>query len=167
MMSLGNWLRVLIVVVLLGNLVEFVLPRGDLKRYGGLVVGLVVLATMVSPLWGWMHALGTRVNTVPTSWTNTASGFTNVVEQEEVHQAESIVMSMPHVTDCRITLSSVHHVIARVTVSQPVGHGTVRKYLAAALQVTMADTPDITMVVIEPTSQAGHAGGHIHGERGE
>ncbi|MCR1352975.1 stage III sporulation protein AF, partial [Acidithiobacillus ferrooxidans] len=55
---IGHWVRSLIIIVLLGNLADFVLPKGDLKKYAGLVVGLVLLLAMVSPVWSLIHQVG-------------------------------------------------------------------------------------------------------------
>lgn len=150
MTGIGDWLKVLIVVVLLGNLVDFVLPKGDLKRYGGLVVGLVILATIITPLWGWMHQLhraGTNLGTQD-GWTNSPTGYTAVVSQEELHQAEAIVLSMPHVIGCQLTMGSNETVEAAVqTDGTPVTRTQLRHYVRAALDVTMGHAPSMTLTV--------------------
>lgn len=96
MSSIAEWVRTLIVVVLLGNLVEFLLPKSDMKRYAGLVVGLVILAVMLAPVSRWVSALehaGTPL--ALESWTNTGPGFRQVTINEELHQAEAIVLTYP------------------------------------------------------------------------
>lgn len=148
MAAIGDWVKVLIVVVLLGNLVDFILPKGDLKRYGGLVVGLVILATIVRPLWGWMHQLNGQVAVPPASWTNTPSGFNQVVEVEEMHQAEAIVLSMPGVQACRLTAEPGGVVDARVVTASGVSAMRVRHYVKAALEVTLGRNPTIRLHVV-------------------
>lgn len=147
MEALGNWLKVLIVVVLLGNLVDFILPKGDLKRYGGLVIGLVVLGTMITPLWGMMHDLHHGIADVPTSWTNTPSGYSQVVSVEELHQACAIVLSMPGMTHCSMTQGDQNVVWARVAKTPKVSASQAHHYVKAALQVTMGSVPPLELSV--------------------
>lgn len=157
MAAIGDWLRALLVVVLLGNLVDFLLPKGDMKRYGGLIVGLVILATIVTPLWGWMrdlHKLSALSGTE--GFTNTSAGYHSVVANEEMHQAEAIVLSMPHVVQCHLSLAvngTVEGVVradSRSVTSQEVTH-----YVRAALQVTMGQAPTVHITVERP-SQGSH-----------
>lgn len=147
MEQLANWLKVLVVVVLLGNLVDFVLPKGDLKRYGGLVVGLVILVTVVSPLWTWMHDLGKNVALPSTTWTNTASGFQTVVQSEELHQAEAIVMNMPGVAQCVLSSTADGRVLAVVTADPSAPRDRIKHYVDAALKVTMGQSPPVVMTI--------------------
>ncbi len=149
MASIGDWIKVLIVVVLLGNFVDYLLPKGDMKRYGGLVVGLVILAVMINPLWGWMrHVRHVAIGAPNAGWTNTAQGFSTVVESEELHQAEAIVLSMPHILSCQLTSNSGGAVTAVVrTSNRKVSLNTVRQYVKAALEVTMGKAPEIELTV--------------------
>ncbi|MCY0899504.1 MAG: stage III sporulation protein AF [Firmicutes bacterium] len=149
MNTIGEWLRVLIVVVMLGNLVDFALPKGDLKRYGGLVVGLTILAVMMLPLWQWLQGLDASFHApVITGYTNSASGFDTVVESEELHQAQAIVMSMPHVVDCQLVPADNGGIVAEVTISGPVPIHELRQYVHAALTVTMGRSSPVTINVV-------------------
>lgn len=149
MLAIGDWVKVLIVVVLLGNLVEFILPKGDMKRYGGLVVGLVILATIITPLWGFLHQVHSAgVFSTNEGWTNTSSGYSQVVSLEELHQAEAIVLSMPHIETCQLTLAdngSVHALVQ--TTASSVSRQDVSRYVTAALGVTMGTAPKIQLSV--------------------
>ncbi|NMP21157.1 stage III sporulation protein AF [Sulfobacillus harzensis] len=149
MSAVGDWLKVLIVVVLLGNLVDYLLPKGDMKRYGGLVVGLVILAVMIHPLWGWMRQLHHVAQASDAAgWTNTPAGYSTVVTTEELHQAEAIVLSMPHIASCQLTMEADGRVGAVVqTASDSVTAQRVRHYVKAALEVTMGKAPPIHLVV--------------------
>lgn len=148
MAHVGTWLRVLIVVVLLGNLVDFVLPKGDLKRYGGLVVGLVLLAAVVSPLWTWLHHVGQSTSPYFASWTNTTSGFNQLVQSEELHQAEAIILNMPGVVQCRLSTSqlggSIH---ATIKAHQSIPRARLVHYIRSALKVTMGASPTLVLTV--------------------
>lgn len=152
MAAIGDWLKVLIVVVVLGNLVDFILPQGDLKRYGGLVVGLVVLVMVVSPLWTWMHQLGSQVTLPPTNWTNSTNGFDQVVQTEELNQAAAIVLSMPGVQHCQLTKASDGTVLARVALTQAVTPRRVRQYVRDALTISMGKSPPVALMVQEHKS---------------
>lgn len=147
MAGLGQWIKILIVVVLLGNLVEFALPKGDLKRYGGLVVGLVILAAVVSPVWGWLRDVGQQVALPSQGWTNSPAGFAAVVETEELHQAEAIVLSMPGVSACRLTTLANGSVAAQVTAQPQVPSERLKHYVGAALRATMGNSPKVSLVI--------------------
>lgn len=47
---LGDWLRELILVVLMAAFVEMLLPGKSMERYARLVLSLLVLLTMLSPV---------------------------------------------------------------------------------------------------------------------
>lgn len=154
---IGQWLKVLIVVVILGNLVDFALPKGSLKRYGGLVVGLVILAVIVSPLWSWMHQIGHLSLAAPAEgWTNSPSGFNQVVKTEELHQAEAIVLSMPGVTQCQLTAATDGAVYARIRAQPRVTAAQARHFVSAALKVTMGQAPPITLSLESESGSGGH-----------
>lgn len=52
--SLAGWIRQLILLLIAAGLVDMALPRGNLRRYVDVVVGLVIVATILSPLLGWL-----------------------------------------------------------------------------------------------------------------
>lgn len=157
MASLADWIKVLIVVVLLGNLVDFVLPKGDLKRYGGLVVGLVILATVVSPLWSWLHQTGKQGPIVQAGWTNSPTGFNQVVQTEEIHQAESIVLSMPGVIQCQMSRQDDGRIIAQVQATNGPSRERLTHYVRSALKVTMGGTSrvEVNITRVSPARQTG------------
>lgn len=47
---LGDWLREIILVVLLASFVELLLPSKSMERYARLVLSLLILLTMLSPI---------------------------------------------------------------------------------------------------------------------
>ncbi len=147
--DLGTWLKTLVVVVLLGNFVDFILPKGDLKRYGGLIVGLVILAAVVSPLWSWLHQLGKNVSLPASTWTNSPAGFNQVVTMEELRQAQAIVLSMPGIKACRLTLGPGEVVTAEVVDTGSLKPTRVNHYLKAALTVTMGKSPPLDVSIRE------------------
>jgi stage III sporulation protein AF len=143
-----QWVRTLLVVVLLGNLADFLIPKSDLKRYVGLVVGLVILAVMVEPLWSWMHALKSPEALANTPWTNTPTGFQQVTLQEELRQAQAIVLTYPGVKSCRIEMVAPNHFVARVTLfSSEKSTATLIRYVASAIQVTTGHSARVHVVI--------------------
>ncbi len=150
---IGQWVRSLIIIVLLGNLAEFILPKGDLKKYAGLVVGLVLLLAMVSPVWSLIHQLGN------TSWNDAWLGGGNgqqvqtLIRQEQRDQAEAMVMSYQNVESCSITAAPVGENVS-ISLSGPVSTKTLRQYVEDALSVTTGETPKIHLQVrnISPPS---------------
>ena len=109
MALIGQWVKSLIIIVLLGNLVQFLLPKGDLKRYAGLIVGLVLLLAMISPVWGLIH----RLENTPAQMTGMGLGnsgnFQTVVQQEQLGQAEAMVLDYPQVVSCHVSYISPGH----------------------------------------------------------
>lgn len=150
MAALGTWIKALIVVVLLGSVVDFLLPKGDMKRYGGLVVGLVILATVVTPLWTWMHDLGKHVAVPPTQWTNTVSGFATVIESEELHQAEAIVLSMPGIRRCQLSRADDGLILAQVTATPSTPRQRIHRYVVSALKVTTGTESRLVLELHQP-----------------
>ena len=49
--AIAGWVRTLLALAVVGNVVHWVLPQGGLRRYAGLVVGLILLGAMVGPVW--------------------------------------------------------------------------------------------------------------------
>jgi len=147
MSSIAEWVRTLIVVVLLGNLVEFLLPKSDMKRYAGLVVGLVILAVMLAPVSRWVSALehaGTPLALA--SWTNTGSGFRQVTINEELHQAEAIVLTYRGVRQCQITEIGPGRFRATIAVVGSVSPSTLQQYVADAIQVTTGAPASVEVI---------------------
>lgn len=150
MAMIGHLVETLIVVVLLGNLTQMVLPKGDIKRYSGLVVGLVVLAVMVQPIWSLMGQLH-RVN--PTGWAVSQTSdvaFNQMAETEELHQASAMVLQLGGVKSCRLRLHGSHRVSATVVASSQVSDETIRHYVSDALQVTTGARLHLELRVVRP-----------------
>ncbi len=155
MALIGHWVKSLIVIVLLGNLAQFILPKGDLKKYAGLIVGLVLLLAMVSPVWSLIH----RLENIPASTALLGEGngntFQAVVEQEQVGQAEAMVLSYPQVVSCHITLANPHHCDAYVKTGAPISTQTLVRYIQAALAVSTGQNKDqitVHLVVQGPSN---------------
>jgi|BEDMetMinimDraft_2_1075160.scaffolds.fasta_scaffold11137_2 stage III sporulation protein AF len=49
------WVRTLVALVALANVLEWMLPGGSPKRYAELAMGLVVLLAVLSPLMSWFR----------------------------------------------------------------------------------------------------------------
>lgn len=54
--SLSGWVGRLVLLLVAAGVVDLALPQGSLRRYVEVVVGLVVLATILGPLLGWLGA---------------------------------------------------------------------------------------------------------------
>lgn len=54
MEELSAWIRRLIFLLVAAGVVDMILPRGDLRRYVDVVVGLVIIATVLTPVLGWL-----------------------------------------------------------------------------------------------------------------
>ncbi len=58
MAALSDWIRTLILVVLLASFLEMVLPGGEVRKFVRLVVGLLVVLAVVDPLVRWLPTGG-------------------------------------------------------------------------------------------------------------
>jgi len=59
MTALAEWLKQIIIVVLLATFIDLILPNRSLQRYVKLVVSLFIIITILSPI---LHLLGTSMN---------------------------------------------------------------------------------------------------------
>ncbi len=137
---IGSWVKTLIVIVLLGNLAEFVLPKGDLRRYTGLVVGLILLLAMISPVWSILHSARPSLIQQDLLGTNSSQGLHQVIRQEEWNQAKAMVLTYPGVTGCTIQQSGSRFDVTVKTTGKP-NLTQLRHYINDALQVAMG-TPE-------------------------
>lgn len=145
---IGQWIRSLVVIVLLGNLAEFLLPRSDLKRYAGLVIGLVVLAAMISPLTTIWHGL--QVPSVTWASTVPSGAWQTSVDQEELHQARTMILSLPGVTACTISSQTKGPIVVTVNATPQQSRSTLIHFVRDALRVTTASQRSVQVVVRRP-----------------
>jgi stage III sporulation protein AF len=161
---IGHWVRSLIIIVLLGNLAEFMLPKGDLKKYAGLVVGLVLLLAMVSPVWGLIHQLSKTP--LPSAWLGAGNGqgVEALIKEEQLDQAEAMVMSYQNVVSCAITSAAGTQADnVTISVSGPVTAKTLRQYVEDALSVTTGAKPQIHLRVMDiPARSSQHPTVQVH-----
>ncbi|THF75909.1 stage III sporulation protein AF [Cohnella fermenti] len=62
MAALAEWLKQVIVVVLLASIVDLLLPNQTMQRYVRLVAGLFILLALIGPLLSWIKAdFGTKL----------------------------------------------------------------------------------------------------------
>ncbi len=59
MTALAEWLKQIIIVVLLATFIDLILPNRSLQRYVKLVISLFIIITILSPI---LHLLGTSMN---------------------------------------------------------------------------------------------------------
>ncbi len=139
MALIGHWVKSLIIIVLLGNLAQFILPKGELKKYAGLIVGLVLLLAMVSPIWSLIHQLQSSPTSNLLLGPGTGSQFSALVQQEQVSQAEAMVLSYPQVSSCQITKTSPKHYEAVVKTSENLSAHSLKQYIQDALAITTGE----------------------------
>lgn len=146
----GQWVKTLVIIVLVGNLAEFLLPKGDLKRYTGLVVGLVLLLAMVSPLTMIWHKLPVSVPSLAA--TGPATGpWQETVLKEELQQAQAMVLALPGVRSCLMTPTGSGEVRVRVTVSRSDSTTkSIPSYVKAAVHVATASQMPVQVTVVSP-----------------
>lgn len=145
---IGPWVKSLIIIVLLGNLAELVLPKGDMKRYAGLVVGLVLLLTMISPVWSLMQGMRqTAMGAWNTNGSTQGASFQRLVAREELNQAQAMILAYHGVSACHLSQGAGGPLMVDVTVDRAVSQSALTKYISGALQITSGRKPTFTVVV--------------------
>lgn len=152
----GGWVKAIIVIVLIGSLAETLLPKGDLRRYAGLVIGLILLALMVGPMTkvvAWVN--GSRET--PFAWVDTGPSLSGEILAEERSQAEAMVETVEGVRSCQIRVENgVATVVVEVT-----GHvapATVRAVAKEALNVTLGADVRLGGLTIQAAGRKPDAG---------
>lgn len=143
--TVGTWVKSLLVVALLGNVVELVLPDGSFRRYAGLIVGLVLLAAILAPLRSFL----TGSTPIPQiNWQNPAgaASYHQLLNGEEVRSVEAVLDSYPGVTRVQLVLNGSQ---AEVTVwaEHPLGHNFTT-YARGALQTMVSASVQVQIRVI-------------------
>lgn len=150
----GSWVKSLIIIVLLGNLAEFILPKGDLKRYAGLVVGLIILVTMLNPLWALMknahHAMANN------QWLGLGDGtqLGQTIITEEMSQAKAMIMTFPGVKACHVTRQSNGKITVDVTTDRSVARASLAAFVNSSLQVATGKKTSVDLVIHQIRSQS-------------
>ena len=90
-----RWVRGISVVVLTVTFIEMVLPRSDLRKYVDVVVGLAVIAAILTPLLGLGMGIGAGLELAATAvrdWSESralAAGFGGVDAEQRAGAGES------------------------------------------------------------------------------
>lgn len=137
----GTWVKSLIIIVLLGNLAEFILPKGDLRRYTGLVVGLILLLAMVSPLWRFIQGAHPTVIERELLGAGTGQNLTAVIKTEEWNQATAMILSYPGVSSCVIRAGTHGGVEVVVSTAKSVVLSQLRSYIKGAIEIATGNAP--------------------------
>ncbi|MCL6563542.1 MAG: stage III sporulation protein AF [Firmicutes bacterium] len=144
----GEWLRGLLVVVLLGNLAEWLLPRSDLRRYAGLVVGLFMLWVMVEPLVaGWQKLEQLKVNPLLPALNPSALSTDTLVAREQTQEVEAFMKTLPGVSACSVTRSGSRFRVA-VTLSKPLPSNQLTEFAQLAVAVATGGASQDVQVVV-------------------
>lgn len=136
--AVAAWIRTLLALVLLGNVVDWVLPDSSLRRYASLIVGLVLLVAMVAPVWALIHkssALGPGGR-----WVSTASptGLSRSVASQEAQEVSGVLDALPGVDSVQI--QERHGEVAVVVRVSP------RASVASLRQAAMAAAEEVMNV---------------------
>lgn len=144
--AIGTWVKALVVIVLLGNLAEFVLPKGDLRRYTGLVVGLILLLAMVSPVWNILHGARPTLIQQQLMGTPNPQGLHHVIQQEEWDQAKAMVLTYPGVTHATVQKRGSKWLVT-VLVDKKVNQKDLRQYIAGAVQMALGSAVSVPVSI--------------------
>jgi len=80
MAALTEWVRGLVLLVVLASLLEMLLPMGGMKRFVRLTMGLLIMLGIVRPI---LALLGGQVALDPGPWAEPAAGLPSLSEIEQ------------------------------------------------------------------------------------
>jgi len=121
-----GWVKTLIALALVGNVLDWILPEGGIRRYAGLVVGLVLLGAMVGPAWSLFS--GVRRTAVGALGSQGTPAIRAALKREQDADVAIVLESLPGVIKASVDQSG-HLVTVRLTVARD-APGSIR---AAAL----------------------------------
>ena len=98
--AIAGWVRTLLALALVGNVAEWLLPAGSIRRQARLVVGLILLAALIGPVWRLMLGVS-HASWVYTGGAGAAAGA-DLVREEEA-DVGLILASLPTVRAARVT----------------------------------------------------------------
>ncbi|BAD40842.1 stage III sporulation protein AF [Symbiobacterium thermophilum] len=99
MAALTEWVRGLVVLVVLASLLEMLLPMGGMKRFVRLAMGLVIMLGIVRPILG---LLGGQVAVDPEPWlepTTSLPSVSEIARQAERFQARTQALLLEELQD--------------------------------------------------------------------
>jgi hypothetical protein len=91
---LATWVRTLLALALVGNVADWILPSGSIRRQAGLVIGLILLGAMVGPVWSLMSGVRQMSLRYPGS---AGSSVQAALVREEAADVTLVLESLPTV----------------------------------------------------------------------
>lgn len=147
--AVSVWLKAIAVVVLLGNVAEFLLPDSSIKRYAGLVVGLVLLIFMVRPL-GQILAFVQHPGHAAVQMNSLTGGMSvqQLIKNEQNHEIEAMVKTLPGVQSCRVDEISPGSFTVRVDLAAGVSQKTLKTFVDQSVaSITQEASPSVSLIV--------------------
>lgn len=144
----SQWVRTLLGLVILGNVVDWALPDSGVRRYAGLVVGLVLLVALVGPLWTLMRQAGSAPN--PKTWWGGGSPahVHEMLARQRRNDVEAIVGALPGVDKVDVQ-AHASGVLVRVRVHRRRLRSDVKQAAEAAVEEVMGIPPARIRVQVE------------------
>lgn len=156
--AIAAWVRTLVALALVGNVVDWVLPAGGLRRYAGLVVGLVLLGAMVGPVWTLFSGIRKAGLEYPGSLRSAA--MTASLNREQDADVAMVLGSLPGVERAAVGRTA-GVVTVTLTVSSP-PRSLRRAALDTVEELTGLGVRSIRVVELQTHSvrprRAGHTG---------
>jgi hypothetical protein len=145
--ALGGWVRTLIALALLANVVDWLMPPGELRRYAALVAGLVMTAALVGPVAGLVKGLGQGGEIG--RWLGVVGGppLGAVIARQQAAEVEAVVETLPGVDTA--TVRTRHGMtLVRIRVQGHVAAG-LREAAQAAVEEVMTVPAERVRIVVE------------------
>ena len=102
--ELTSWVRTLLILALIGNLVDWILPAGGFRKYAGLVVGLVLTVAVLGPVAQMVGRLG--AGSAVANWFRNKSGpaLGQVISRQQAAEVEAVLDALPGVVTATVAI---------------------------------------------------------------
>jgi len=144
--AIAGWVRTLLALALVGNVAEWLLPAGSIRRQARLVVGLILLAALIGPVWHLMLGASHASWAYP-GGAGTATGA-DLVREEEA-DVELILDGLPTVRTARVQETGDVVTVTLTTAGPPPPSVTVAA--RDAVEEVMSTPADRVRVVVIAT----------------
>ncbi|MCL8207607.1 MAG: stage III sporulation protein AF [Actinomycetia bacterium] len=130
------WVRTLVGLVALGNVLEWLLPSGSLRRYADLAMGLVILLAVLSPLVSWLRPALTAPDVARWFAPGSPAAFAATLARQQRDEVAAMLEALPGVRAVEVDRGPP--VAVRLQVDRTADRGALVQAARAAVEEVMA-----------------------------
>lgn len=131
-----GWVRTLVALVALGNVLEWMLPGGSLRRYAELAMGLVILLAVLSPLVSWFRPVLSAPDVARWFGPGSPAAFSATLARQQQDEVAALLESLPGVR--AVAVDRGPPVTVRLVVDRSADHRALARAAQAAVEEVMA-----------------------------